>query len=328
MDSEKLRKRMEQQRVLIIGDVMIDRYVFGNIHRISPEAPVPILEWRKTENRLGGAANVALNIKSLGAEPLLMSVIGDDEEKNIFLQLLDNENISKDFILIDNERPTTVKTRYWASGQQLLRLDKETTASIPLHIAHSVIEKVVNLLEKKQIDVIIFQDYNKGFLTPLVIQSVIKLAQKWQIPTAVDPKKDNFDAFKNVTLFKPNLKEMSNFIGQNITNDKQNLCSAAQQLYAISPFENIMITLSEKGVFIYNNLINNILPTSPRNIADVCGAGDAVIAVAALALTAGLSIEKIAILANIAGGQVCEEVGVVPVRKEKFWAEAQRLMNE
>ena len=310
-----------KKNVLIIGDVMIDRYVQGSVSRISPEAPVPVLEWRETQNRLGGAANVALNIKALDAKPLLLGVVGNDEDGQLFKQLLMAENIESQHLVFAKNRPTTVKTRMMAAGQQLLRLDKETTSELGEFDAFVLFEKIKYLIENQTISIVIFQDYNKGVLSKTLINQVLYLCEKYKIPSAIDPKKDNFSAYKNATLFKPNLKEISAFLGEKIMPTLENLRDATARFRAIAPCENVMITLSEKGIFIDNQKESTILPTTPRHIADVCGAGDTVIAVASLALASGMDLKTIAKLCNIAGGQVCEEIGVVPIRKDKFWKE-------
>jgi rfaE bifunctional protein kinase chain/domain len=316
-----LLQEFSEKKILIIGDVMIDRYVYGSVNRISPEAPVPVLEWKKTENRLGGAANVALNIKALGAIPYLLGIAGDDDDGLIFRQLLAEQGIENQHIVLVGGRPTTVKSRMMAGGQQLLRLDQETTADNDENTEAILLTKMRYLVENQGIDVIVFQDYNKGLLTKTMIKKALSLAQKHKIPTCVDPKKKNFTAYQNVTLFKPNLKEISVFFNKNIIPNLVELKIAASEFRAKAHYENLMITLSEKGIFIENEEENAILPTTPRHIADVCGAGDTVISVAALGIACGFDMKKIAQYCNIAGGQVCEEIGVVPINKAKFWKE-------
>jgi D-glycero-beta-D-manno-heptose-7-phosphate kinase len=311
-----------QKKVLIVGDVMIDRYVYGHVSRISPEAPVPVLEWKKTENRLGGAANVALNIKALGATPLLVGVGGDDEDGLLLRALLESEQIENQHIILIGNRPTTVKTRFIAADQQLLRLDQETIEDVDNHSLDILFVKIKTMIQTQSIDVIIFQDYNKGLLAEIFIKKIIKLAISHKIPTTVDPKKKNFTAFQNVTLFKPNLKEISAFLGKNIEGTLVDLQAASAAFRTKCSCQNIMITLSALGIFVENEQKEAfVLPTTPRKIADVCGAGDTVISVASLGIACGLDMKQIAILCNIAGGQVCEEVGVVPIRRDRFLAE-------
>jgi rfaE bifunctional protein kinase chain/domain len=311
--------------ILIVGDVMLDSYVKGKVTRISPEAPVPIVEYQSQVYCLGGAANVALNIKALGAEPILVSIVGNDENASIFKDLLQKESIDNQHIVSISERQTTIKTRVLSGNQQLLRIDREDTHDISEQSVQIILEKIIQIIDSQQIRVIIFQDYNKGLLTQNLIQEVIYLAKNKNILTAVDPKKKNFFAYQNVTLFKPNFKEITEAL-QTKTNIKlADLEQLTKILKTQMPHQNTMITLSEKGVFTFDGNIAQIAPTTPRNIADVCGAGDSVIAVAALGLAAELPMHTIAQLANIAGGQVCEAVGVVPVQRERLIEESSSL---
>ncbi len=311
-------------QILIIGDVMIDSYINGKVSRISPEAPVPVVEYQSRINRLGGAANVALNIKALRAKPILVSIVGDDENGLLFKQLLEQENIDNQGIITLKSRQTTIKTRVMSGNQQLLRIDREDTHDISLEVETVLMEKISQIIDNQAIKVIVFQDYNKGLLTQKLIKSVINLANAKNISTAVDPKKKNFFAYENVTLFKPNLKEITEALQIKSTTQIADLEDITAKLQAQMPHQNTMITLSEKGVFTHNGISSTLQPTTPRTIADVCGAGDTVIAVAALGLSVGLPLEEIARLANIAGGQVCEEVGVVPVRLEKLQKELEK----
>ncbi len=310
--------------VLIIGDVMIDRYLSGKVERISPEAPVPVVHLENRENRLGGAANVALNIKALGATPYLCSVIGEDRDADLFLQLLPQNNLSDKCILQSAERPTTVKTRILAGSQQLLRMDEEMTHDLSEQESNNLIECVRNILEEQEIHVILLQDYNKGVLSEEVIHAVIVEAIKRNIPTTVDPKFKNFWAYKDVTLFKPNLKEIRSQMATSVTTELDSLKNTAHYIREKLNNHYTLITLSEKGLFIDKNNESLMVGTHPRQIADVSGAGDTVISVASLGLALGLSIEEIAILSNLAGGQVCEKLGVVPVDKGQLQVEYER----
>lgn len=312
-------------QILIVGDVMIDGYITGKVSRISPEAPVPVVEYQSLTHRLGGTANVALNIKSLGAIPILLSIVGEDENKSIFQQLLEKENIDTQYIVSSMERQTTIKTRIMAGTQQLLRIDREDTHDLSANEEDKIIDKFMQIVDNHDIKCIIFQDYNKGLLTKNVIKKLISIANEQQIPTAVDPKKKNFFAYQNVSLFKPNLKEISEALQEKITPQSTDLERLTRILRASMPHQNTMITLSEKGIFTFDGSNSTIQGTTPRHIADVCGAGDTVIAVAALGLAADLKIEEIAKLANIAGGQVCEEVGVVPIKLDKFKEEMRKI---
>lgn len=312
--------------VLVVGDVMIDRYWSGKVERISPEAPVPVVALQQSESRLGGAANVALNVKALGATPYLCSVVGEDEAGQTIASLLSEEGISAKYIVESKERRTTLKTRILASHQQMLRVDEEDLDDLSDNEANSLLSGIRELLDTREIHVILFQDYNKGVLSQSVIRDVILEAVKRDIPTAVDPKVNNFWAYKRTDLFKPNLKEISRQVPFDLNIDIPNLQKASQLIKNKIGNRISLITLSEKGLFVSDNEQQAILPTEVRDIADVCGAGDAVISVAALALALNLDIQLMAALANIAGGQVCEKVGVVAVNKADFLAEAKEVL--
>lgn len=322
---KQIFEQFTKVKVLIVGDVMIDRYLIGDVKRISPEAPVPVVNLNRTDNRLGGAANVALNIKALGATPFLCSVIGDDESAMVFRNLLKSENLSDEGILSDTERITTVKTRVLAKNQQLLRFDEEITNDISVEISAIFLKKIIEIIEIQGINVILFQDYNKGVLSESLISALIAYCNQNNIPTTVDPKKKNFFSYKNITLFKPNLKEVSEALDYYPNPDKtETLEKAAKMLNQRLNNTFTLITLSEKGMYLDNHRQSVLIPTQPRNIADVCGAGDTVISVAALGLALGLDMKETVILANLAGGIVCESVGVVPVNKEKLMFEYQK----
>ena len=311
---------------LIIGDVMIDNYLWGKVDRISPEAPVPIVSVQKKESRLGGAANVAINIQALGANPILCAVIGGDINGRAFLDLLQQMNMSSEGLFQSNDRPTTVKTRVIGNNHQMLRVDEEHEDDINASERKQLISRVTAIINRKKIDVIIFEDYDKGLISKSLIEQVIKLARQKNIPVAVDPKKRNFNHYRHIDLFKPNLKELRD--GMKIDLEKNNvgeLKSAVKKLSAEHDIKNMLVTLSDLGVLIINDTIDKIIPAHYRNITDVSGAGDTVISVAALCLAAGADPVTMASLANLAGGIVCEQVGVVPVEKKQFLEEAKRL---
>lgn len=325
-DIENIIDDFAGKKVLIVGDVMLDSYIMGKVERISPEAPVPVVTIHSKENRLGGAANVALNIRALKATPILCSVIGKDDEGNIFTELLNTLDISKTGILVSEKRKTTSKTRILGNNHQLLRLDHEVTNDLEKLENHLLMELYESLLP--ECDVVILEDYNKGVLTENNIPLIIELANKHSKPIAVDPKKKNFLLYRNVTLFKPNLKEIKE--GFNIDSDlkdKTNLTKAVRELNQELNNEITMVTLSEDGVFITDHQKEWHLPAHVRNIADVSGAGDSVISVAALCLSAKIDIKLLAELANLAGGLVCEEAGVVPVNLSKLKIEAMKLTS-
>jgi len=313
--------------VLIIGDVMIDRYLSGLVDRVSPEAPVPVVHLQKRENRLGGAANVALNIRAMGATPYLCSVIGDDENAQHFLDLLPTNDLPTKGILQSRERITTVKTRVMASNQHLLRVDTEDSAPLTEQLRLFLLDRVRDILDTREIGVILFQDYNKGILDQRVISDVILEAIRRDIPTAVDPKFHNFWAYKHVTLFKPNLKEIRAQVPRKVEVNMDSLNEASDYINSKLGNQYTMITLSEKGLYLDTRKQRKIFPTQERSVADVSGAGDTVIGLAALGLAAGMDLHDLAVLANLAGGQVCERVGVVPVDRQQLQQEYKLLLQ-
>jgi rfaE bifunctional protein kinase chain/domain len=319
----QLFKNFRHMNVLIIGDVMIDSYTWGKVTRISPEAPVPIVAVEKEENRLGGAANVALNILALGATPYLCAVVGKDQNAEIFDNLLASHQLSKEGIIRSDNRITTVKTRIIGNNHQMLRIDKEVEYPLSEVELKELYNQIKNLVENKKIDVIIFEDYDKGVITTSLIEQVVELAKSKNIPVAVDPKKRNFLNYKNVSLFKPNLKELKEGLNIEIdTSIPATLENAAKQIREKLNAKMALITLSEKGILINTANEHKIIPAHVRNIADVSGAGDTVISVAALCLAAGISPQDIAELSNLAGGLVCEHVGVVSINAEELQKEA------
>ena len=302
----------KNMKVLIVGDAMIDAYMWGKIERQSPEAPVPVVEIEKHENRLGGAGNVARNIRSLGANPILCSVLGDDYNGKHLKELLEKEDLSTNGILIESGRKTTIKTRVISENKHQLRIDEEQVNDIELEKAF--LDLVYsNLLDA---DVIILQDYNKGVLTPFVIESIIQKATKINIPTIIDPKTKNFRSYKNCDIFKPNLKEIKTGYNMNFDeNTMSEISSITKELLQMINAKGILLTLSEKGVCMQTTDNFTHIKAEKRNIIDVSGAGDTVISTAALCLAAKTDSVILSQFANLAGGLVCEKVGVVPIEK-------------
>jgi rfaE bifunctional protein kinase chain/domain len=309
--------KFNDKNILIIGDVMIDAYIWGNVDRISPEAPVPVVSLNKEEFRMGGAANVALNIHSLGATPILCAVVGNDENATKFYELLEKRGMPSEGILKDDSRPTTIKTRIISNSQQLIRVDRETTQELTSELEGQFTENVLAILANKKVDAIIFQDYDKGAITSGMVKKVVDKANELKIPTLVDPKKRHFLDFDNVTLFKPNFKELNEGLNLSLRKgDFEQLAKEANVFLREKNYQYILITLSELGVFISDGKNYKIIPTQVRDIADVSGAGDTVISMASLCLAADLDYISTATLSNLAGGLVCEKVGVVPIEKE------------
>jgi rfaE bifunctional protein kinase chain/domain len=319
MDFNTLFQGFNYKKVLIVGDAMIDAYMWGEIKRISPEAPVPVVEVKKHENRLGGAANVALNLKALGANPILCSVIGTGDRGVLFEKLMKESNLSTEGILSTNKRKTTIKTRVIAENKHQLRIDEEETS--PIEQVEEFLKLTLSLIN--DVDVVILQDYNKGVLTPEIIEWVIDSANKKGIPTIVDPKKLNFNSYKNCTIFKPNLAEIK--AGMKVTFDANNIAEiekATSELRKKLSSKGVLLTLSEKGICINSEKEFKHTPAFKRNIIDVSGAGDTVISVASLCLASNMDYTDLSVLSTLAGGLVCEEVGVMPINKEKLLKQA------
>jgi len=315
-DIKEVFKSFEDFNILVIGDAMIDSYMWGKVNRISPEAPIPIITSTNYENRLGGAANVALNIKSMGATPYLCTVIGDDEKGDILSQRLKIREISSAGLIKNQSRKTTVKTRIISNNQHLLRVDEEESSPLNESLEKELLQLIFTHLEESSIHAIVFEDYDKGVITPFIIEEVTKRANSNGIPILADPKKRNFNYYRNLDLFKPNFRELKE--GLNLTiekGDTQGMVNAIKLLHTEWNNKLVFITLSEMGVFISDGKEHFILPAEVRDIADVSGAGDTLISVASLFLAAGFPPKDIAGIANLAGGLVCEKVGVVPVDK-------------
>ncbi|MEY3586631.1 MAG: hypothetical protein RLZZ243_1695 [Bacteroidota bacterium] len=327
MSYSDLFDQFSTKRVLVIGDVMVDAYLMGKVNRMSPEAPVPIVDLFEKDERIGGAGNVALNLAALGASPIICSVIGKDAEGERLIHLFNEANISTDGIYASSNRRTTVKTRVLSNNQQLLRIDSEDTTLIDSTEEGELLKQITSVLES-EIDGIIFEDYNKGVLTPSLISAVLALAKTHQIPTTVDPKKDHFFEYKGCTLFKPNLKELKEGlqVDFDFSRNQSAFLNAVNDLQSRLGNSISFITLSEHGVFIQEEEQPIFIPAHLRNIADVSGAGDTVIAVATLCLISGADVQTIAAISNIAGGLVCEQPGVVSIEKERLLNEVTKLL--
>lgn len=251
MEVDNLLQSFTEKRILVVGDMMIDAYLKGSVTRVSPEAPVPIVNFHAKEDRLGGAANVALNLRALGAQAILCAVIGKDENSVRMTQIMEEHELSTDGIIHSDQRMTTVKTRVIGNNQQLVRIDSEDSSDITSTEEDALIERISNLLTEQRIDAIILEDYNKGVLTEKVIRATVQLAQEKNIPTTVDPKKKNFFAYENVTLFKPNLKELKEGLDVQFNfSERHKFEAAVDELRTKLNCKKTFITLSENGVFI------------------------------------------------------------------------------
>lgn len=327
-DFKKLFNSFSSLKVGVIGDVMLDTYMWGNVERISPEAPVPVVTLHHKEYRIGGAGNVALNCKSLGAMVSVLSVTGDDAEGLLLTELFDAENIDTSFLLCSTDRITTSKTRIISRNQQMMRLDAEITKDLDQKDEQRLLEKVKEYISTADPDIIIFEDYNKGILTEKLIGEVIGLCKAAGVITAVDPKRKNFFSYRQADIFKPNLKEVKEALNMLFEEASQpTLEHIHTELQKILYHDISLITLSEKGIFYQQDSKKGIVPSHLRNIADVSGAGDTVIAVASMVYTASKNVHLMAEVANIAGGLVCEEVGTVTINKEKLLHECELLLS-
>lgn len=326
MSIDAFLEKAGRTTVLVVGDAMVDAYLWGRIDRISPEAPVPVVQVTERSARLGGAANVALNLKALGATPIVVSVVGDDDNATLLLKLFAEQGLDTRGLMRSATRRTTVKTRVISAQQHVVRVDEEQDDDLSAADAGRVVDTVTALMRTARPGVLVFEDYNKGVLSEAVITGTIAAAKAAGVPTAVDPKKKNFFAYRGVDLFKPNLKELR----EGLKTDVDPVDPASVQHAVVALEEKLgnrlsMVTMSEHGAYIHGKDGAHHATAHPRTIIDVSGAGDTVIAVAALALAHDLTAQNIVELSNLAGGLVCEEVGVVPIDRKRFRSECERL---
>jgi rfaE bifunctional protein kinase chain/domain len=327
-DLDNYFRKFNDLKILVIGDVMIDSYIWGSVERVSPEAPVPVVSIHSQEKRLGGAANVALNIKSMGASPILCSVIGDDDKKDEFIDLLTEEELTDIGLIVDRTRMTTVKTRVISSHQHLLRIDEEIDYRLIPKIEDKFIEQISELVNTGNIDAVVFQDYDKGIITSKVIHSVVTVANSLDIPTLADPKRKNFMEYRNISVFKPNFAEFLDGLHVDVSkSDYKAIYDVVKRhLHDTQGIKNVLITLSELGIFVSDQGSFRNIPAEIRDIADVSGAGDTVISVAGVCHAAGMDIVRTAEIANLAGGLVCEKLGVVPVDRKELYEECIEIL--
>ena len=312
MDVEAIFRSFGRTRVLVVGDVILDEYITGVVNRMSPEAPVPLLRREAQTFHLGGAANVAHSIKQLGAEPILCSVVGQDDAGQQIRGLLEAAQISTDTLLEDSTYVTSLKTRFLSKGHHLLRMDRELDEPIAPAVAEALV--VAATAQVAACDVVLFQDYDKGVLSPAVIEAIIGAAKKRGCPVVVDPKHRNFFAYEGATLFKPNLRELCEALRISPTGtDIKALSAAAQQLRARLQLEQVMVTLSAEGIFLQEAAAEWLVPSIVRHVVDVSGAGDAVISVVSLCCACQVNPVDMVLMANVAGGWVCEQTGVAAI---------------
>lgn len=317
----------DRTKVLVVGDAMLDVYTEGVVNRTSPEAPVPVVDVTCRHNKAGGAANVACNIKSLGATPILCTIVGNDKTGNDLISILAKQDIDTAHVIKSDSRPTTTKERVICDGKHLIRIDEETRDDLSESEHDTIATHIVDILNSTPIKAIILQDYDKGVLTPKLIKHITVIAQRLGIPVMVDPKKKHFNDYENVFLFKPNAKELCQSTGAEI-GDIDSIIKASQQLCRTKGHDFVMTTLSERGTIITDSTDSRHFEAIPRNVVDVSGAGDTVISTAALCLAVGETAVNSAFIANIAGGIVCEEKGVVSIDRQRLISEVKRLSDK
>ena len=299
-------------RIGVLGDVMLDRYLRGRAARLSPEAPVPVVEIIEEKEHPGGAANVATNLAGLGCVPVLMGIVGSDSAAQSLSNSLANAEIDPSLLVSDPNRLTTVKTRVIANGQHIVRADRENTRGASSHAEARLLNQLSSTIAS--LDAIVLQDYNKGTLSPAVIDEAIKVALRAKIPILVDPKVDHFFQYKGTTLFKPNRAESEMALGSPI-NSIEDAVQAAETILSRTDSEHVVVTLGEEGmVLVSRGQEALVIPTTALEVADVSGAGDTVIATLAAGLASQLGVVSSVHLANVAAGVVCGHVGTVPIQ--------------
>lgn len=299
--------------IAVVGDVMLDRYFWGSVSRVSPEAPVPVVDVDRELYHMGGAANVAANLNSLGIKSILCGIIGNDEYGRIFKDLVKENDIDPKGLFIDNNRPSTVKTRIFGNNQQIVRLDIERTTELPDEGEKFILKTIQN---SEDISAIIFCDYNKGALSDILIREVIRHSKNKDIPVFVDPKFENFFTYRNVTLLKPNKKEVEDAIGKQIRSE-EDVINAGKYLIEKLRCENLLLTLGSGGMRLFeSNGDISTVQTQARHVADVSGAGDTAIATFAASVVGGAEVKEATTIANVASGIVCEKPGIVSITKQ------------
>lgn len=325
LNTQQFLNNCKEQRILVIGDIMVDRYLWGTIDRISPEAPVPVVDVRSEEERLGGAGNVAINLAGLGATVDLIGVTGEDEQAKRLIDLLSREGFGTDGMIQEIGRRTSFKTRVLSQGQQLIRVDRESSDPVS-----SQTTKAIQMLVEEKLPSatgVILQDYDKGLLTPELVSWIVRLCKTRGIPVFVDPKFRNFFEFGGATVFKPNWRELSVAMGieSHPFPSIEEITKIIADLRGKMPHQISLVTLGAHGMLCLEGDDITHIKGQPRNVSDVSGAGDTVLSVMALGMASGLSAVESATYANLAGGIVCEESGVVPVNPEKLAMEAESL---
>lgn len=320
MKKEKIIKILsdfQSRKLIVIGDIMLDEYIWGNVDRISPEAPVPIVDVIKQSFHLGGAGNVAHNLKFMDAKVSLIGVIGDDHQGVEIIDKLDKNGIDSSGIFKDKNRKTTQKTRIIAHSQHVVRVDREKRSPIDNNISEAIIKFLKTKLTET--DAVIFEDYDKGVLSPPIIEKILKLTEEINIPVFVDPKFKHFFSYRNVTVFKPNCRELSFATGISGTSENE-LTKAAKKVQDEIGCTYLLLTRGESGMLLYRKGDNEpfIIPTKANEVYDVSGAGDTVISALALSYSSGSSIEEAAIIASHAAAVQVRKIGAQTVSVDEI----------
>ena len=318
MDLLKKVLSLKDKSILVVGDTMVDRFIWGKVSRISPEAPVPVFEVKNETETLGGAGNVASNITSLGAKSYIVTVVGDDLNGLRMKEMLEEKNINTDYIVVDQHRPTTLKTRIIASNQQVVRVDKEIKGAFSGQTEQNILKSIDDIMKK--VDGVIISDYAKGIVTDKVLKKIITLAKKKKIPVTVDPKVENFKKYKHITCMTPNTKEAiegMNAQHQGIKTDAD-IANLGKKILKLLQSDSVLITRGEKGMTVIEKKKITHIPTRAKEVYDVTGAGDTVIATMTLALAAKWNLVEAAEIANFAAGVVVGKVGTATVTVEEI----------
>jgi D-beta-D-heptose 7-phosphate kinase/D-beta-D-heptose 1-phosphate adenosyltransferase len=312
----RLLANFPKSKIIVLGDIMLDRYLWGNVDRISPEAPVPVVHIRKETTNLGGAANVAANVRALGADVTLLGVVGDDMMADILKNSIVSNELKPSGLLVDRDRPTTVKTRIVAHNQQVVRIDRESTLEIGSTLVEQLMAKIGRIV--KNIDGIIISDYGKGVITYELLSQLIPLAREAGVFIAVDPKEVHFMNYREVSVITPNHHEAGFISGKKITNDGI-LADVGWNLMDLLSLESLLITRGEKGMALFekDRKLTHI-PAQAKTVYDVTGAGDTVIATLTVAKTSGADMHEAAIFANSAAGLAVAQFGTVRISRAEL----------
>lgn len=313
---DQILNNLQNKTVVVLGDIMIDEYLWGKVNRLSPEAPVPIVEIEDESLRFGGGANVAINLKTLGCKPIIIGIVGKDRMGDQFFELLEKFDLSSEGVMRIDDRPTTVKTRIIGDNQHIARVDREKVDYVDDSFLQNIMDEVGHILQN--VDAVILQDYNKGILHKDLIKYTIDLANKVDIVSTVDPKFVNFMEYKKATVFKPNVREASQALAR-VIETEDDVKAAGKTLLETLEVKNVLLTLGSKGMALFeDNGDYSHVHTKTRDVADVSGAGDTVISTMTATMVGGASVKEAASLANYAAGIVCQEVGIFPIEAEQL----------